>query len=73
MKLNNKGWGLGAFFGFSLIVVIAIIIASIKSYNFGLNNDDSSNIIFNDSSTYIKLENNSFLYEAHYNNNNSLF
>ncbi len=36
MKLNNRGWGLGVFLGFVVVLVLCIIVAGINAYRMGL-------------------------------------
>ena len=43
MKLNNRGWGLGVFLGFLVLLIGFIIVAMINAYNFDNNNNSSNN------------------------------
>ena len=56
--LNNKGWGLGAFLGFSIIIIFFIIVAAVNAYNAGLSRKPTGEIQFNNSEfSYSNLEN----------------
>lgn len=56
--LNNKGWGLGAFLGFSIIIIFFIIVAAVNAYKAGLSQKPTGEIQFNNSEfSYSNLEN----------------
>ena len=46
-KLNNNGWGLGAFIGFLLLFCIAIIIVVIQADNIEIGSQNDKNEISN--------------------------
>ena len=36
MKLNNRGWGLSVFLGFTVVILICVIVAGMNAYKLGL-------------------------------------
>jgi len=58
MKLNNKGWGMSAFLIFSIVFLIAILVAAGNAYKLGLT-DEKPEIQFNNNNfNYANVESN---------------
>ena len=52
MKLNNRGWGLGAMIGFLCVFAIFIIVIAFLAYNLGIGGKEIVPLLENSSIGY---------------------